>query len=45
LQHQNPKVRYAALHCIGQIADDMGSEFVDNFHAQVLPALVASLND
>jgi len=25
--HQNPKIRYAALHCIGQIADDMPEEF------------------
>jgi hypothetical protein len=45
LQHGNPKVRYAALHCIGQISDDMGEEFVENFHNQILPALVATLGD
>lgn len=45
LTHQNPKVRYAALHCIGQIADDMGDEFVENFHSQVMPALVTILSD
>jgi len=45
LQHANPKVRYAALHCIGQIADDMGEEFVENFHNIILPALCACLND
>ena len=27
LQHQCPKIRYAALHCIGQISDDMTEEF------------------
>lgn len=45
LNHGNPKVRYAALHCIGQIADDMGEEFVENYHSQILPALVNSLSD
>ena len=27
LLHSNPKIRYAALHCIGQMADDMTEEF------------------
>lgn len=45
LQHENPKVRFAALHCIGQIADDIKEEFVENFHTQVLPALLTSLGD
>lgn len=27
LAHPNPKIRYAALHCIGQISDDMTEEF------------------
>jgi len=27
LQHENPKIRYAALHCIGQLADDMPGDF------------------
>jgi hypothetical protein len=27
LQHPNPKIRYAALHCIGQMADDMTEDF------------------
>ena len=45
MQHPNPKIRYAALHCLGQIADDMTEEFQENFHESVLPALVAMLND
>ena len=27
MQHENPKIRYAALHCIGQISDDMPENF------------------
>lgn len=27
LKHPNPKIRYAALHCIGQISDDMTEDF------------------
>lgn len=26
-QHAVPKIRYAAIHCIGQISDDMTEEF------------------
>jgi hypothetical protein len=45
LQHPVPKIRYAALHCIGQIADDMSEEFQENFHESVLPALLTMLGD
>mmetsp|Transcript_22205 Transcript_22205/g.16611 ORF Transcript_22205/g.16611 Transcript_22205/m.16611 type:complete len:91 (+) Transcript_22205:1282-1554(+) len=45
LQHQVPKIRFAALHCLGQIADDMTEEFQETFHATVLPALAAMLDD
>ena len=40
LQHQNPKIRYAALHCIGQISDDMPGNFQKAFHTEVIPALI-----
>lgn len=40
-----PKIRYAALHCIGQISEDMSEEFQENFHESVLPALIAMLDD
>ena len=26
-EHQHPKVRYATMHMLGQLADDFGSEF------------------
>ena len=45
IQHPNPKIRYASLHCIGQISDDMQTTFQKAFHETVLPALVASLDD
>lgn len=45
LKHQNPRIRYAALHCIGQISDDMTEDFQETYGADVLPALVATLDD
>lgn len=43
--HPNPKIRYAALHCIGQLADDMPGEFQKAYHSQCMPAMMAALND
>ena len=45
LQHPSPKIRYAALHCIGQISDDMSEDFQEKYGEEVLPALVAVLGD
>lgn len=45
LKHQNPKVRHAALHCIGQISDDMTEDFQEEYGNVVLPALIATLCD
>ena len=45
MQHPNPKIRYAALHCIGQLADDMPNDFQKAFHGDIMPALVATLDD
>lgn len=45
LQHSNPKIRFAALHCIGQISDDMSEDFQETYGRDVLPALVAVLDD
>lgn len=45
LQHPTPMIRFAALHCIGQIADDMTEDFQESFHEQVLPALTQMLDD
>lgn len=45
LQHPNPRIRYAALHCIGQVSDDMTEDFQETYGADVLPALVKTLDD
>jgi vesicle coat complex subunit len=44
-KHENPKIRYAAIHCIGQLAEDMAPDFEENFHEEVLPALLERLSD
>jgi len=43
LEHPNPKIRYSALHCIGQISDDMTEDFQETYGKDVLPALVAKI--
>lgn len=43
--HANPKIRYAALHAIGQLADDLPNDFQKTHHATVMPAMVAALDD
>ena len=39
-QHPNPKIRYASLHCIGQIADDMPDNFQKAFHQEIMAILI-----
>jgi len=45
LQHPNPKIRYAALHCIGQLADDLPEDFQQKFAKDVLGPIVQCLDD
>ena len=45
LEHPSPKIRFAALHCIGQLSDDMSEDFQDAYGQTVLPALVKTLDD
>jgi hypothetical protein len=45
LQHPNPKIRYASLHSIGQLADDMPKDFQEAYHTTIIPALLAALDD
>ena len=45
MQHENPKIRYAALHCVGALSCDMEEKFFEEFHMDVLPALIQSLDD
>mmetsp|Transcript_21921 Transcript_21921/g.43521 ORF Transcript_21921/g.43521 Transcript_21921/m.43521 type:complete len:1087 (-) Transcript_21921:464-3724(-) len=41
----HPRVRFAALQCVGQLCSDFEPELQDQYHAQVVPALLTSLQD
>eukprot|EP00744_Colponema_vietnamica_P001246 GILI01002088.1.p1 GENE.GILI01002088.1~~GILI01002088.1.p1 ORF type:complete len:1106 (+),score=379.50 GILI01002088.1:190-3507(+) len=41
----HPRVRYAAVHCLGQMADDHQSDFQEKTHKVALPPLLEALND
>ncbi len=43
--HPHPRVRYAAVHCLGQIADDCEDDFHVMYHEKVMAALMAGLDD
>ena len=45
LAHPNPRVRFACLHALGQISDDMSPEFEENFHEQLLLPMISALDD
>jgi len=44
-KHSHPKVRHSAVHCLGQFATDLKSQFTENCHAEVVPALYDCMND
>ncbi len=43
--HAHPRIRFAAIHCIGQIADDSEDDFPKMYHEKIMPALLAGLDD
>lgn len=45
LNHPHPKVRYATLHMIGQLANDLKEKFTEAFHEVLVPNIVPLLND
>lgn len=45
LESPQPKVRYASIHCIGQLASDMKGDFARRYHANIIPLLLNLLND
>ena len=45
LDDAHPKIRYAACHVIGQLADDCQPDFQTKFHQLVIPALLKKLSD
>lgn len=42
---ENPKVRYAAFHCAGQLSDDRRFDFQQRFSPTMIPALIEAFND
>lgn len=44
-KHPNAKIRYASLHAIGQIADDMPEKFQKTYAADVLPCVIICIDD
>lgn len=44
-QNEHPKVRYASLHAIGQIADDKKEAFQERYLGVILPKVLSLLND
>lgn len=43
--HENPMLRYAACHAIGQISDDMKPKYQELYGTQTYPKLVQLLQD
>lgn len=45
MKHENPMMRYAACHAIGQISDDMQPRFQSKYGSDVFPELVTILQN
>ncbi|KAA8499564.1 Importin-5 [Porphyridium purpureum] len=41
----HPRVRWAAINCVGQMCTDFGPRIQREFHGQILPALIAVMDD
>jgi hypothetical protein len=41
----HPKIRYAALHCIGQLSEDYEEKFTEAHHSTLIPILLSGLAD
>lgn len=45
VEHENPRLRYACCHVLGQFADDLSPKFQDMYHQQFLQMIVPRLED
>lgn len=45
IQHDNPRLRYASCHVLGQFADDLSPKFQKMYHTQFLQMMVPRLED
>lgn len=41
----HPRVRWAAINCIGQMCTDFGPHIQEDFHEQIVPSLIAVMDD
>jgi len=41
----HPRVRWAAINCVGQMCTDFGPRIQREFHAQILPLLIGAMDD
>ena len=44
-QDPHPRVRWAAINAIGQLATDLGPDLQVQYHQRLLPALAAAMDD
>eukprot|EP00971_Amphidinium_carterae_P130677 2588609-Amphidinium_carterae.1 len=45
MTHQHPRVRYTALHAIGQIANDQAPHFQEAWHETLMPVWMTMMDD
>jgi len=45
VDHPHPRVRYTALHAIGQLANDQAPHFQENWHQTVMATLLKKMDD
>merc|ERR1719188_208350 len=45
MDHPHPRVRYTALHALGQLANDQAPQFQDAWHQTVMPVLLQKMDD
>mmetsp|Transcript_15620 Transcript_15620/g.35076 ORF Transcript_15620/g.35076 Transcript_15620/m.35076 type:complete len:1122 (+) Transcript_15620:106-3471(+) len=45
VDHQHPRVRYTALHALGQLANDQAPHFQEAWHQTVMPILLKKMDD
>lgn len=43
--HENPRIRYACMHCLGQLSDDMSPDIENNYHEQIIPMFMSRIED
>lgn len=45
VNHENPRIRYACLHCLGQLSDDMAPELEEKYHQVIIPMFMSRVDD